>query len=81
MQVDGPSITLKIFKENITSLSEKFPDVNSRLIQAFGIDTSNDNVNIEWDQFLSLKCFLELFTLSEDELQSIWMKALDPRGL
>lgn len=54
--------------ENTTSLADKFIDVNKRLIQAFSIDTSNDNVNIEWDQFLSLKCFMELFTLSEGEL-------------
>lgn len=67
--------------ENTTSLADKFVDVNKRLIQAFSIDTSNDNVNIEWDQFLSLKCFMELFTLSENELQTIWIKALDPRGL
>ena len=67
--------------ENTTSLSDKFLDVNKRLIQAFNIDTTNDNVNIEWDQFLSLKCFLELFTLKEDELKTIWIKALDPRGL
>ena len=67
--------------EFTTSLADKFKDVIKRLIQAFGIDTTSENVRIEWDQFLYLKCFLELFTLTETELQSIWLKALDPRGL
>ena len=55
--------------------------MNKRLISAFGIDTTNENVRIEWDQFLSLKCFLELFTLDQTELEDLWLKALDPRGL
>jgi hypothetical protein len=79
--VDGPSICLKTFVEYTTSLADKFKDVHHRLISAFGIDTSNANVRIEWDQFLSLKCFLELFTLKAEALERIWLKALDPRGL
>ena len=63
------------------SLADKFKDVNQRLIQAFGLDTSNDNVRVEWPHFLGLKCFLELFTLGTEELEDIWLKALDPRGL
>jgi hypothetical protein len=63
VEVDGASIPLKIFLQYTTSLADKFKDVNKRLISAFGIDTSNENVRIVWDQFLSLKCFLELFTL------------------
>ena len=78
---DGPSVSLKIFMNFTTSLADKFKDVIKRLIQAFGIDTTSEGVRIEWDQYLYLKCFLELFTLPEAELQSIWMKALDPRGL
>jgi hypothetical protein len=62
-------------------LADRFKDVNKRLISAFGIDTSNENVRIEWDQFLNLKCFLEKFTLSDEELENLWLKALDPRGL
>jgi len=81
VQVDGPSISLKIFIDYTTSLADKFKDVNKRLIGAFGIDTTNDNVRIEWDQYLYLKCFMELFTLEEEELEDIWLKALDPRGL
>ena len=81
VDVDGPSICLKTFVEYTTSLADKFKDVHHRLISAFGIDTSNENVRIEWDQFLSLKCFLELFTLQPEELEKIWLKALDPRGL
>lgn len=54
--------------EFTTSLADKFKDVIKRLIQAFGIDTTSESVRIEWDQFLYLKCFLELFTLSETEL-------------
>ena len=57
LEVDGPSIPLKIFLMYTTSLADKFKDVNKRLISAFGIDTSNENVRIVWDQFLSLKCF------------------------
>ena len=49
MEADGPSISLKIFLGYTTSLADKFKDVNKRLISAFGIDTSNDNVRIEWD--------------------------------
>lgn len=81
MDADGPSISLKIFLGYTTSLADKFKDVNKRLISAFGIDTSNDNVRIEWDQFLNLKCFLELFTLQGQQLEDVWLKALDPRGL
>lgn len=81
LEVDGPSISLRTFADFTTSLADKFRDVNLRLIAAFGIDTSNEGVRIEWDQFLSLKCFLELFTLGSDELETIWLKALDPRGL
>ena len=62
-------------------MADKFKEVNKRLISSFGIDTSNDNVRIVWDQFLSLKCFLELFTLKSVQLEDIWLKALDPRGL
>lgn len=49
MDVDGPSISLKIFLEFTPSLADKFKEVNKRLIAAFGIDTSNENVRIEWD--------------------------------
>lgn len=28
-----------------------------------------------------MKCFLELFTLNGEELENVWLKALDPRGL
>ena len=63
IDADGPSISLKIFLEYTISLADKFKDVNKRLISALGIDTSNENVRIEWDQFLNLKCFLELFTI------------------
>ena len=59
MEVDGRSISLKTFLAYTISLSDKFKDVNLRLIQSFGVDTSNDNVRIEWDQFLNMKCFLE----------------------
>lgn len=38
-------------------------------------------MRVEWHHFLGLKCFLELFTLSTEELEDIWLKALDPRGL
>lgn len=81
MEADGPSISLKIFLDFTTSLADKFKDVNKRLISAFGIDTSNDNTRIVWDQFLSLKCFLELFTLDTEELEKLWLKALDPRSI
>jgi hypothetical protein len=63
------------------SLADKFNDVNKRLISALGVDSTNENVRIEWQHFLSLKCFLELFTLGKEELEDIWLKALDPRGL
>ncbi len=81
LEVDGPTISLKTFLRFTPSLADKFEEVNKRLISAFGIDTSNDNVRIEWDQYLSLKCFLELFTLKDEELENVWLKALDPRGL
>ena len=74
-------MSLNIFLRFTPSLADKFEEVNKRLISAFGIDTSNDNVRVEWDQYLSLKCFLELFTLRGEELQNVWLKALDPRGL
>ena len=77
---DGPSISLKTFLRYSSSLADKFRDVNLRLIAAFGIDSSNENVRIEWDQYLSLKCFLELFTLENAELERLWLKALDPVG-
>ena len=63
------------------SLADKFNDVNKRLISALGVDSSNDNVRIEWEHFLNLKCFLELFTLDKETLEDIWLKALDPRTL
>lgn len=81
LDTDEPSVPLKIFLDFTTSLADKFKDVNKRLISAFGIDTSNENVRIDWDQFLSLKSFLELFTLKNQQLEDIWLKALDPRGL
>lgn len=81
IEADGPSISLKIFLDYTISLADKFKDVNKRLISALGIDTSNENVRIEWDQFLNLKCFLELFTITGDELQNLWLRALDPKGL
>ena len=81
IEADSPSISLKIFLDFTTSLADKFKDVNKRLISAFGIDTSNDNTRIVWDQFLSLKSFLELFTLSTKELEKLWLKALDPRSI
>lgn len=49
MDSDGPSIPLKIFLDYTISLADKFKDVNKRLISALGIDTSNENVRIEWD--------------------------------
>lgn len=49
VEVEGPSIPLKIFLDYTTSLADKFKDVNKRLISAFGIDTSNENVRIVWD--------------------------------
>jgi hypothetical protein len=64
-----------------TSLADKFKDVNRRLISAFGIDTTNDGTRIVWDQFLSLKSFMELFTLQTKELEKLWLKALDPRSI
>ena len=81
LEAEGPSISLKIFLNFQTKLANRFADVNKRLISAFGIDTTNENVRIEWDQFLSLKCFLELFTLDQTELEDLWLKALDPIGL
>jgi hypothetical protein len=81
IEADGPSISLKIFLDFTTSLADKFKEVNKRLISAFGIDTSNENTRIVWDQFLSLKCFLELFTLGPEELEVLWLKALDPRSI
>lgn len=81
VEADGPSISLKTFCSYTNSLADKFKDVNMRLIAAFGLDTSHDGVRIEWDQFLSLKCFMELFTLKKPELEKVWLKALDPRGL
>jgi len=81
LEADGPSISLRTFVNYTNSLADKFKDVNMRLIGAFGLDTSHDGVRIEWDQFLSLKCFLELFTLDKQELIRVWLKALDPRGL
>ena len=62
-------------------MADKFKDVNKRLISALGIDTSNENVRIEWDQFLNLKCFLELFTIVGEDLENLWLSALDPKGL
>ena len=81
IEADGPSISLKIFLDFTTSLADKFKDVNKRLISAFGIDTSNDGTRIVWDQFLSLKAFMELFTLQTQELEKLWLKALDPRSI
>lgn len=81
MEADGPSISLKIFLDFTTSLADKFKDVNKRLISAFGIDTTNEGTRIVWDQFLSLKSFLELFTLSTKEQEKLWLKALDPRSI
>jgi len=63
------------------SLADKFKDVNKRLISALGIDTSNENVRIEWDQFLNLKCFLEIFTIVGEDLENLWLRTLDPKGL
>ena len=68
LEIGGPSVSLKTFCGYTNSLADKFKDVNMRLIGAFGLDTSHDGVRIEWDQFLSLKCFLELFTLDKYEL-------------
>ena len=66
--VDEPSISLKVFLNFTTSLADKFRECNLRLIQAFGIDTNNLAVRIVWDQYLKLKCFLELFSLRGEEL-------------
>lgn len=30
---------------------------------------------------MNLKCFLELFTITGDELENLWLRALDPKGL
>lgn len=49
IESDGPSIPLKVFLDFTISLADKFKDVNKRLISALGIDTSNENVRIEWD--------------------------------
>lgn len=49
LEADGPSISLKIFLDYSIKLADKFKDVNKRLISALGIDTSNENVRIEWD--------------------------------
>ena len=68
---DGPTIALWVFLKYTNSLSDKFKKVQLRLISAFGIDVSNDNVRIDWEQFLRLKRFLELFVCSEEELQDI----------
>jgi hypothetical protein len=38
-------------------------------------------VRIEWDQFLNLKCFLEKFTIKGEDLENLWLRALDPKGL
>ena len=46
---DGPSISLKTFLRYSTSLADKLRDVNLRLVAAFGIDSSNENVRIGWD--------------------------------
>ena len=78
---DEPSISLRTFMNYTPSLADKFRDVQKRLISAAGLDTSNTFVRIEWSHFLTLKCFLELFTLDEEQLQDLWLKALDPRGL
>lgn len=77
---DGPSIALWVFLKYTNSLSDKFKSVQLRLISAFGVDITNENVRINWTQFLLLKRFLELFVSSDEECQDIWIKAIDNRG-
>ena len=81
MQADGPSIPLWVFLKYTAALQTTFREINKRLISAFGVDSSNENMRLDWEQYVSLKCFFELFTTSQDQLEDIWMKALDPRGL
>ena len=57
VQVDGPSVSLKIFMDFTTSLADKFKDVIKRLIQAFGIDTSNENVRVESSETVAFRYF------------------------
>ena len=75
------AVQLKTFMKYTTSLYDKFKDVQIRLISAFGIDTSNEHTKIEWDHFINIKRFLELFICTQDELEDIWIKVIDSRGL
>lgn len=81
VEVDGRSIPLWVFMRYTNVLNDKFKSVQMRLIQAFGIDISNDHVRLDWIQFLNLKRFFELFLCCESELQDIWLKAIDQRGV
>ena len=76
-----PTIQLKVFMNYTKVFYSKFKGVILRLISAFGIDITNEHSRIDQVQFLKMKCFFELFTIQKEELQNLWMKILDPRGL
>lgn len=78
---DDSTVPLWIFLKFTNSLADKFKDVQKRLISAFGIDSSNDKARLSWEAFLRLRCFFDLFTTSTEDLQDIWLKCLDERGL
>lgn len=65
---DGRSIPLWVFLRYSNVLTDKFKSVQLRLIQAFGIDVSNDHVRIDWIQFINLKRFFEFYLCTENEL-------------
>lgn len=62
-------------------LSGKAEEIKSNIIQSFGVDVSNKNSKIVWEQYLQMNCFLKYFTLQKEELIEIWIKILDPNGL
>ncbi|CDW85058.1 UNKNOWN [Stylonychia lemnae] len=76
-----PGITLQTFKDYSKMFVGKHKEVRRNLIQAFGIDISNKNTKIVWEQYLQIKCFLQFFTLPKTELIKIWIKILDPNGI
>eukprot|EP00347_Sterkiella_histriomuscorum_P008838 403343544 len=76
-----PGMTLSTFKQYSKMLGGKAKEIKKNIIQAFGVDVSNKNSKIEWEQYLLMNCFLKYFTLQKEQLIKIWIKILDPNGL
>lgn len=59
----------------------RFQDITYRIISSFGIDVSNENAIIEFENFCRINCFLRYRKTSPSDLIKIWVKILNPQSI